>query len=183
MFFETAAVLFMFLCLGKFLETYAKGRTSGALLKLMELSADSATLVHLDHDGQITQEFEVTVEEVLPGDHVKVVPGSKVPVDGQVVSGCSAVNEAMITGESVPVTKQVGDKVTGGTVNGEGVLFVRCTKVGTDSTLGQIVKLVEDAQTSQAPVQRIADNIAAYFVPVEFLLFSPTHTSNPTHLF
>ena len=165
-FFETSAMLITFLTLGRLLEARAKRKTTHAVTALMELQPEDATLLTLDEDGKVTNETVIPAEELQPGDVVKVVPGSKVPADGFVVSGTSNVDEAMVTGESVPVTKQEGSDVIGGTVNGNGALRVRVTTAGNDTMLARIVKLVEDAQTSKAPVQRYADRISAIFVPL-----------------
>ncbi|MDO8846806.1 MAG: heavy metal translocating P-type ATPase [Coriobacteriia bacterium] len=158
-FYETSALLITFVILGKLLEARAKGRTSDAIKTLMGLAAKTARVVR---DGA---EIDVPVEDVLVGDVVVVRPGDKVPVDGVVLEGASAVDESMLTGESIPVEKQVGDAVIGATLNKLGSFHFRATKVGSDTALAQIVKLVEDAQGSKAPVQRFADRISAVFVP------------------
>ena len=165
-FFETSAMLITFLTLGRLLEARAKRKTTHAVEALMKLQPDEATLLSFDGSGQVIKETVVPADELQPGDVVKVVPGSKVPADGFVLEGHSNVDEAMVTGESVPVPKQEGAEVIGGTVNGHGMLRVRVTKTGSDTTLARIIKLVEDAQTSKAPVQRFADKISAVFVPV-----------------
>jgi len=158
-FYETSALLITFVIVGKLLEARAKGKTSDAIKTLMSLAAKTARVVR---DGQ---EVDVPVEDVLVGDTVVVRPGDKVPVDGVVIDGASAVDESMLTGESIPVEKQVGDPVIGATLNKLGSFHFRATKVGSDTALAQIVKLVEDAQGSKAPVQRFADRISAVFVP------------------
>ena len=158
-FFETSALLITFVILGKLLEARAKGKTSDAIKKLMGLAAKTARVVR---GGE---EIDIPVEQVVVGDVVVVRPGDKVPVDGVLVEGSSAVDEAMLTGESIPVEKNVGDTVIGATINKLGSFRFRATKVGADTALAQIIKLVEDAQGSKAPVQRFADRISAMFVP------------------
>ena len=158
-FFETSALLLTFVILGKLLEARAKGRTGDAIKKLMGLAAKTARVVR---DGA---EIDVPVEQVVGGDVVIVRPGEKVPVDGLVIEGRSSVDESMLTGESIPVEKNAGDTVIGATMNKLGSLRFRATKVGRDTALAQIVRLVEEAQGSKAPVQRFADRISAIFVP------------------
>jgi len=158
-FYETAALLIAFVILGKLLEARAKGKTSDAIKKLMGLAAKTARVVR---GGA---EIDIPVEEVVVGDIIVVRPGDKVPVDGLVVEGRSSVDESMLTGESIPVEKNVGDTVIGATMNKLGSFKFRATKVGKDTALAQIVRLVEDAQGSKAPVQRFADAISAVFVP------------------
>ncbi len=159
-FYETSALLITFVILGKLLESRAKGRTGDAIKKLMGLAAKTARVVR---GGE---EIDIPVEEVVVGDVVVVRPGEKIPVDGIVVDGTSAVDESMLTGESMPVEKAIGDTVIGATINKLGSFRFRATKVGADTALAQIVRLVEDAQGSKAPVQRFADRISAVFVPV-----------------
>ncbi len=158
-FFETSALLITFVLLGKLLEARAKGRTGDAIKKLMGLAAKTARVVR---GGE---EMDIPVEQVVAGDTIVVRPGEKVPVDGVVLEGSSAVDESMLTGESIPVEKNVGDTVIGATMNKLGAFSFRATKVGSDTALAQIIKLVEDAQGSKAPVQRFADRISAVFVP------------------
>ena len=158
-YFETAAVIITLIRLGKFLEARAKGRTSDAIKKLMGLRAKTA---HILRDGQ---ELEIPADEVLVGDFVIVRPGEKIPVDGVVVEGRSATDESMLTGESLPVEKGPGDPVIGATLNKLGLLKFEATKVGKETALAQIVRLVEDAQGSKAPIQKIADQVSAIFVP------------------
>ncbi|HHY89857.1 MAG TPA: copper-translocating P-type ATPase [Chloroflexi bacterium] len=158
-YFETSAVIITLIKLGKFLEARAKGRTSEAIKKLLGLQAKTARVVR---NGET---LEIPVEDVVPGDLVLVRPGEKIPVDGVVVEGRSAVDESMLTGESLPVEKGPGDPVIGATLNKLGMLQFEATKVGKDTALAQIVKLVEDAQLSRAPIQRLADRISAVFVP------------------
>ncbi len=160
LYFDTAAFILVFITLGNYLEARSKGRAGEALRKLLEMEADRATLV--EEDGT---EREVPVDEVEVGDRMKVRPGEKVPTDGVVVDGQSAVDESMVTGESVPVEKGEGDEVVGATVNENGVLVVEATKVGADTALQQIVRTVKEAQSRQPDIQNLADRISAYFVP------------------
>ena len=168
MFYDTAIMLAAFLMLGRYLEGRAKGRTSEAIKKLAGLRVKTAILIR---DGQ---EMEVSVEDVVVGDQVIVKPGAKVPVDGEVVAGESYVNEAMITGEPVPPLKTPGSRVVGGTLNTNSVLTVRATKVGKETMLAQIIQMVEDAQGSKPPVQRIADVAVTYFIPVVLIIAALT---------
>ncbi|KAF9075330.1 E1-E2 ATPase-domain-containing protein [Rhodocollybia butyracea] len=162
LFFDTSTMLIMFVSMGRYLENKAKGRTSAALTDLMALAPSMATIYT---DAECTQEKRIATELVEVGDTVKLVPGDKIPADGTVVRGSSSVDEGAITGEAVPVMKQVGDTVIGGTVNGLGTFDMIVTRAGKDTALAQIVKLVEDAQTSKAPIQAFADRVAGYFVP------------------
>ena len=159
LYFETSAILITLIILGRLLEARARGRTSEALKRLIGLQAKTARVVR---DGR---ETDVPVEEVRVGDLVVVRPGEKIPVDGVVRSGRSAVDESMITGESLPVEKREGDEVVGATINTFGTLTFVATKVGRDTVLAQIVRVVEEAQGSKAPIQRLADVVSAYFVP------------------
>jgi Cu+-exporting ATPase len=159
-YYETAAVIITLIKLGKFLEARAKGRTSEAIKKLMGLRAKTARVIR---DGV---ETEVPVDDVRVGDFVVVRPGEKIPVDGVVVEGRSAIDESMLTGESLPVEKKPGDVVIGATLNKLGILRFEATKVGKETALAQIVKLVEDAQGSKAPIQKMADQVSAIFVPI-----------------
>ena len=158
-FFETAAMLITFVRFGKWMEARAKGKASRALRALLELQADRATL--LGDEGP----REVAASEVRVGDRVLVRPGEKIPVDGVVEEGRAAVDESMLTGESLPVDKEVGAEVTGATLNRTGRLVVRATRVGEETVLAQIVSMVEDAQADKAPIQRLADTVSNYFVP------------------
>ena len=164
--FFDASVGIMFLGLtGHYLEAIAKGRTSSAIKSLLGLKAKTARVVR---DGK--EEIDVSVDDVVVGDIIIVKPGEKVAVDGVIIEGESSVDESMITGESIPVTKRPGDEVIGATINKSGSFKYRATKVGKDTTLAQIIKMVESAQASKAPIQRIADRISNYFVPIVFLV-------------
>ncbi|PEJ49394.1 heavy metal translocating P-type ATPase [Bacillus wiedmannii] len=160
LYFETSAVLITLIILGKLFEAKAKGRSSEAIKKLMGLQAKTATVLR---DGT---EMKILIEEVVAGDIVYVKPGEKIPVDGEIVEGKSAIDESMLTGESIPVDKTIGDVVIGSTMNKNGFLKVKATKVGRDTALAQIIKVVEEAQGSKAPIQRVADQISGIFVPV-----------------
>jgi len=159
-YFETSATIITLIVLGKLLEARAKGHTSIAIKNLMGLRAKTARILR---DGV---EHDVPIEEVLVGDIIIVRPGEKIPVDGQVMDGRSEIDESMITGESLPVQKQVGDDVIGATINRQGMLTIQATKVGKDTALAQIIRMVEQAQGSRAPIQRLVDKVAAVFVPV-----------------
>ena len=161
-FFDTSSAIIFFVLLGRLLEARAKGRTSDAVRQLIALRPQTARVIE---DGT---EYEIPVRAVQLGDVVLVRPGEQIPVDGEVVEGASAVDESMLTGESVPVTKHPGDEVFGATINTTGMLRLRATAVGADSALARIIKLVEDAQGSKAPIQGLADRIASVFVPVVF---------------
>lgn len=160
LYYETSAVLITLILLGKLFEARAKGRSSEAIKKLMGLQAKTATVLRKE------QEIEIPIEEVQVGDIVYVKPGEKVPVDGVIIEGRSALDESMLTGESVPVDKTVGDPVIGATINKNGFLKIEATKVGRDTALAQIIKVVEEAQGSKAPIQRLADQISGIFVPI-----------------
>ncbi|WP_190271676.1 heavy metal translocating P-type ATPase [Peribacillus butanolivorans] len=160
LYFETSAILITLILLGKLFEAKAKGRSSEAIKKLMGLQAKTALVLR---NGE---EREIPLEEVIVGDTVLVKPGEKIPVDGEVVEGNSAVDESMLTGESIPVDKSMGDTVIGSTLNKNGFLKMKATKIGRDTALSQIIKVVEDAQGSKAPIQRLADQISGVFVPI-----------------
>ncbi|RLI47189.1 heavy metal translocating P-type ATPase [Candidatus Bathyarchaeota archaeon] len=164
LYYTTAVSLMTFLILGRLLEAIAKGRTSAAIRKLMGLQAKTARVV------RDSEEIEIPVEDVRVGDIVVVRPGEKIPVDGVVIQGYSGVDEKVITGESIPVEKKVGDEVVGATMNKTGMLKFRATKVGSDTVLAQIIKLVEDALGSKAPIQTLVDKVAARFVPAVILI-------------
>ncbi|MBE4906910.1 copper-translocating P-type ATPase [Bacillus luteolus] len=160
LYYETSAILITLIILGKLFEARAKGKSSEAIKKLMGLQAKKATVFR---DGV---EVEVELEDVIVGDIIYIKPGEKVPVDGEIVEGRSALDESMLTGESVPVDKTIGDHVIGATINKNGFLKVKATKVGRDTALAQIIKVVEEAQGSKAPIQRMADQISGIFVPI-----------------
>ena len=160
LYFEAGAVIITLILLGKYLEAVAKGKTSEAIKKLMGLQAKTARIVK---NGI---EEDIPVEDVEVGDIVVVRPGEKVPVDGKIVDGNSTVDESMLTGESLPVEKKVGDPVIGATINKFGTFKFETTKIGKDTALSQIIKMVEDAQGSKAPIQKIADQVSGIFVPV-----------------
>jgi len=164
LYFETAGVIITLILLGKSLEAVSKGRTSEAIKKLMGLAPKNATVIQ---DGK---EIEIPIEEVEVGDIISVKPGEKIPVDGEVVEGSTSVDESMLTGESIPVEKRPGDKVIGASINKNGSIKFKATKVGSDTALAQIIKLVEDAQGSKAPIAQMADIVSGYFVPVVFVI-------------
>lgn len=159
LYFETTALLLAFIVLGKYLESVAKGRTSSAIKQLMKLQPKTALVIR---GGK---EVEALIEEVAVGDTIVVKPGQKIPVDGVVVRGDSSVDESMITGESIPVEKRMGSTVIGGTINKTGGFLFKATRVGSETALAQIIKMVEEAQASKAPIQKLADTVSAYFVP------------------
>ena len=160
LYFDTAALILVFITLGNYLEARSKGQAGDALRELLEMEADTATVI--TDDG----EEEIPLEDVAVGDRMKVRPGEQIPTDGVVVDGRSAVDESMVTGESVPVEKTAGDEVVGSTINENGVLTVEATKVGSDTALQQIVQTVKEAQSRQPEIQNVADRISAYFVPI-----------------
>ena len=164
-YFEAAAVIVVLVLLGQLLELKARSRTSSALKALLSLAPPSAIQVSEDGD----KEEEIALEHVAVGMHLRVRPGDKVPVDGKIVEGRSSVDESMVTGESLPVEKEAGSAITGGTVNGTGSLVMEATRVGADTLLARIVQMVADAQRSRAPIQRLADTVAAWFVPAVVL--------------
>lgn len=163
-FYDVVAVVIALVVLGQALELRAKGQSSSAIKKLLGLQAKTARVIR---DGK---EMDLPVEEVLVGDVIQVRPGEKVPVDGVIVEGSSAVDESMLTGESLPVSKKQGDEVIGATLNKTGAFKFRTTKVGKDTALAQIVKMVQDAQNSKAPIARLADTVSGYFVPIVMIL-------------
>lgn len=160
LYFESSAVVIALVMLGKFFERKSKAKTAKALEKLMELAPDTAVLVK---DGK---EYEIPTSEIKAGDTLLIKSGAKIPLDGEVIEGESSVNEAMLTGESLPVFKKTGDKVFCGSVNLEGALYIKVTKIGEDTTLSKIIKFVEEAQSKKAPISKLADKIAGVFVPI-----------------
>ncbi|MDO8740761.1 MAG: heavy metal translocating P-type ATPase [Candidatus Woesearchaeota archaeon] len=163
-YYDTAAIIITFILLGKLLEAVMKGKTSEAIKKLMGLQAKTAMVVR---NGK---EIGINIDDVAVGDIVVIRPGEKIPVDGVVIEGHSAVDESMISGESIPVEKKIGDNVIGATINKNGALKFKATKVGKDTVLAQIIKLVEEAQGSKAPIQRVADKVSSYFVPAVIII-------------
>ena len=164
LYFETAGVIISLILLGKYLEAVTKGKTSQAIKTLMGLAPKTATVIH---DGK---EMVISIEEVEVGDILLVKPGEKIPVDGEVVEGRTSIDESMLTGESIPVEKNAGSKVTGASINKNGTIKFRATKVGKDTALAQIIKLVEEAQGSKAPISKMADIVAGYFVPIVMMI-------------
>ncbi|MEK4486270.1 heavy metal translocating P-type ATPase [Psychrobacillus sp. FSL H8-0484] len=160
LYFETSSVLITLIILGKLFEAKAKGRSSEAIKKLMGLQAKTALVIRNE------MEIEIPIEEVVTGDTILVKPGEKIPVDGEVMEGNTAVDESMLTGESIPVDKTIGDSLFGSTINKNGFIKMKATKIGRDTALSQIIKVVEDAQGSKAPIQRLADKISGVFVPI-----------------
>lgn len=182
LYLDTAAIIITLILLGRWLEARARGQTGEAIRKLMGLRAKTARVVR---DGQ---ELDIPIDEVVISDIVMVRPGEKVPVDGMIVEGYSTIDESMVTGESIPVDKKAGDEVIGATINRTGAFKFQATKVGKDTALAQIIRLVEEAQGSKAPIQRLADKVTAYFVPavigialltlVVWLIFGPDPALN-----
>jgi len=164
LYFETSAILITLVILGKYMEAKAKGKTTEAIRSLMSLAPKTATVLRED------REYTLPIEEVREGDIVLVRPGQKIPVDGIVIDGFSSVDESMLTGESVPVEKKTGDTVIGATLNKNGMLRIRALRVGRDTALAQIINIVEEAQGSKAPIQRIADRISGIFVPIVVMI-------------
>ncbi|MEQ7221328.1 heavy metal translocating P-type ATPase [Vagococcus fluvialis] len=164
LYYESAAVILTLITLGKYFEAVSKGKTSEAIKKLMGLAPKTAIVIR---DGV---ETEISVDDVVLGDVIVVKPGDKIPVDGVIVSGTSAVDESMLTGESIPIEKKAGDKVIGASINKNGSFQFEATKVGKDTTLSQIIKLVEDAQGSKAPIAQLADKVSGVFVPIVIVL-------------
>ena len=164
MYFDTAAVIITLILLGRYLEAKAKAHTSDAIKKLLGLAAKTARVIR---NGQ---EMDIPIEEVKVGDLIRVRPGEKVPVDGLIIEGTSSVDESMVTGESIPIDKQMGDTVIGATLNKTGSFIFKATKVGKDTMLSQIVEMVAQAQSSRAPIQRLADVVSSYFVPIVLMV-------------
>jgi P-type Cu+ transporter len=168
LYFETGAVIAALILLGRYFEARSRGRASEAIEKLMELGAKTA---HISRDGK---EEDIPIEEVKVGDVLLVKPGEKVPVDGKVIKGSSSLDESMLTGESMPVSKSAGDDVFGATINLSGAFQMRTTKVGADTTLAQIVKMVAEAQVNKAPIQKLADQVSGIFVPIVLVIAALT---------
>lgn len=164
LYFEAGGVILTLITLGKYLESVTKGKTSEAIKKLMGLAPKTAIIIR---DGK---EVEISIEDVEVGDVIVVKPGEKMPVDGEVIEGTTSVDESMLTGESIPVEKNIGDNIIGASINKNGTIKYKATKVGKDTALAQIIKLVEDAQGSKAPIAKLADVISGYFVPVVIVL-------------
>ncbi|PCY57241.1 heavy metal translocating P-type ATPase, partial [Listeria monocytogenes] len=160
LYFETSAVLITLILFGKYLEARAKTQTTNALSKLLNLQAKEARILR---NGEETM---VPLSEVKEGDYLVIKPGEKIPVDGKIIKGMTSIDESMLTGESIPVEKMQNDNVIGSTMNKNGAITVEATKVGKDTALASIVKVVEEAQGSKAPIQRLADIISGYFVPI-----------------
>lgn len=170
LYFETSAVLITIVVLGRVLEAKAKGKTSQAIKKLIGLKPKTALVIREN------KEIEIAVDNVLLNDIIIVKPGSKIPVDGIIITGNSSIDESMITGESIPVEKNVGDKVIGATINKHGTFRFKATKIGAETTLSNIIKLIQEAQGSKAPIQRFADNVAGWFVPAVLVIALITFT-------
>ncbi len=164
LYYESAAVVVTLVMLGKYMESRSKGKTSEAIRKLMELAPDTAVL----YEGGVEREVETA--SVAIGQHILIKPGSRIPLDGVLVQGSSSVDESMLTGESIPVEKQAGDKVIGGSMNYNGAMEVEVTHVGNDTTLSKIIRLIEDAQGRKAPISKLADQVAGYFVPAVMVI-------------
>ena len=174
MYFDTAAVIITLILLGRFLEIRAKTHTSDAIKKLLGLQSKTARVFRKSNNkGQSTKEYkevDIPIKEVKVGDLIRVRPGENIPVDGVIVEGLSSVDESMVTGESIPVDKMIGDTVIGSTINKSGTFIFKATKVGSDTVLANIVKKVAEAQSSRAPIQRLSDLVSSYFVPVVLML-------------
>ena len=163
-YFDTASIIITLILLGRYLEAKAKAHTSDAIKKLLHLQAKTARVVR---NGK---EIDVPIDQVKVGDIIRVRPGEKIPVDGKITEGISSIDESMVTGESIPVDKKEGDMVIGATINKTGTFLFQATKVGQDSMLSQIVRMVSEAQSSRAPIQRLADVVSGYFVPIVLML-------------
>ena len=169
-YFETSAILITLVLLGKYLEAVAKGKTSQAISKLMRIGAKTATVLR---NGE---EIKISIDDVKKGERIIVKPGQKIPVDGIIIEGHSSIDESMVTGESIPIDKKRLDEVIGSTINRQGSFVMKATKVGNETTLSRIIKLIEEAQTKKAPIQRFADKISSYFVPIVILISLITFT-------
>ena len=160
LYFETSAILITLILLGKYLEARAKSQTTNALSELLNLQAKEARVI------KENKEIMLPLDKVKVGDTLLIKPGEKIPVDGKVTKGDTSIDESMLTGESIPVEKSSGDSVIGSTMNKNGSIMIEATQVGGDTALSHIIKVVEDAQSSKAPIQRLADIISGYFVPI-----------------
>ncbi len=163
-YYEVVSFIITVILLGRLVEARARAGTGDAIRALIELAPATARVIR---DGQ---EVEVAADDVQVGDEIRVKPGEKIPVDGEIVDGTSTIDESMVTGESVPVSKTVGEQVIGATVNQTGAFTMRATRAGSDTALAQIVKLVQEAQSSKAPIQRLVDVVASYFVPAAIFI-------------
>lgn len=163
-YFDTAAVIVTLILLGRYFEARAKAHTSDAIKKLLHLQAKTARVIRKG------KEIDIPIDDVRVGDIIRVRPGEKIPVDGKIIEGISSIDESMVTGESIPVDKKKGDLVIGATINKTGTFLFAATKVGSDTMLSQIVKMVAEAQSSRAPIQRLADTVSGYFVPIVLML-------------
>jgi Cu+-exporting ATPase len=164
LYFETVGVIITLILLGKSLEAVSKGKTSEAIKKLMGLAPKTAKVIRDE------KEIEIPIQDVAVGDLIIIKPGDKIPVDGEVIEGLTAIDESMLTGESIPIEKKTGDKVYAASINKNGSIKFKATKIGSDTALAQIIKLVEDAQTSKAPIAQLADVVSGYFVPIVFII-------------
>ena len=174
-YFEASAVLITLVVLGKYLEAVAKGKTSEAISKLMKMGAKTAMVIRRVNGKE--KEFKIPIDDVQKGDIIIVKPGEKIPVDGIITEGHSSIDESLVTGESIPVEKKKGDEVIGSTINKVGSFRFKATKVGAETTLSRIVKLIEEAQTKKAPIQRFADVVSSYFVPIVIFIALVTFTA------
>lgn len=164
LYYESAATVVTLVMVGKYMEGRSKNKTSEAIRKLMELAPDTAIVIRKG------EQIEVPVEQVVRGEQILIRPGSRIPLDGKVIDGMTSVDESMLTGESIPVEKEIGDEVIGGSVNYQGAITVKVTRVGADTTLAKIVKMMEDAQGKKAPISKLADTVAGYFVPTVMVI-------------
>ena len=169
-YFDVSTIVIGLILLGRYFEAKAKAGTSDAIKKLIGLQAKTARVVRDAEGPGGRKDIDIPIEQVIVGDTIRVRPGEKIPVDGEMAEGNSSIDESMITGESLPVDKTVGDTVVGSTFNKSGSFLYKATKVGSDTMLSQIIKMVQEAQGSKAPIQRIADMISAYFVPIVIML-------------
>ncbi len=177
MYYDTAAVIITLILLGRYIEAKAKSHTSDAIKKLLHLQAKTARVLRTIHNLEKQdkyKELDIPIEQVVVGDIIRVRPGEKIPVDGKIIEGSSTIDESMVTGESIPVDKKIGDLVIGATINKTGTFLFQATKVGSETMLSQIVKMVSEAQSSRAPIQRLADVVSSYFVPIVLMLATAT---------